>query len=88
MEIGSEHIAESIRLASDLVSKTNELNHRLVNVLKVIVISFCLCLTATIVGVAYLYFTTDYSNFGTYNQIQGDSNNATQGIDKLNRGDK
>jgi hypothetical protein len=73
-----QQFMEVVNLTSKLIEKTDKVNQKLITAIITITISFSLCLAITLTGIAYLYFTTDYSNYGTYNQIQGNDNNATQ----------
>lgn len=72
-----EHVSELIKLSSEMINKTDQINQRLVN--SIIVMCMVFCLTA--VCVSYLYFTTDYS-YPQVNQNQVGTDNSTQTINK------
>lgn len=76
-----EHVSELIKLSSEMINKTDQINQRLVNSIIVICTAFCLCFTITVVGISYLYFTTDYS-YPQVNQNQVGTDNSTQTINK------
>lgn len=75
-----EHVTELINLSAEMIRKNDQINQRLVNAVIVMAIAFSLCFTVTVVGISYLYFTTDYG-YGTQ-QIQSNTDNSTQSLTK------
>jgi hypothetical protein len=77
MEVNVEHVAELIKLSSEMINKTDQINQRLVTAIITLSVTFCF----TLVGFAYFYFTTNYE-YGTVNQTQSNTENSNQKIDK------
>lgn len=75
-----DHVAELIRLSTEMIRKNDQINQRLVTAVIVLGIAFSICFTTTIVGISYFYFTTDY-NYGT-NQTQINTQNSNQSTTK------
>jgi hypothetical protein len=73
MEVSVEHVSELIKLSSEMINKTDQINQRLVNSIVVMCMVFCL----TAVCVSYLYFTTDYG-YGSVTQNQTNTENSNQ----------
>ena len=72
-----DYVSELIKLSSEMIRKTDQINQRLVNAVIVMAITFSLSFAVTIIGISYFYFTTDY-NYGTnQTQINSDGSNQT-----------
>lgn len=67
---------ECIKVCSETIEKSNQINKRLVIAIVVIAVAFCISFSVMVCGLANLYFTTDY-NYGT-NQTQINTENSNQ----------
>jgi hypothetical protein len=72
-----EYVAELISLSAEMIRRNDQINQRLVNAIIVLAIAFSLCFTITVVGISYLYFTTDYNYGINQTQINTDHSNQT-----------
>lgn len=80
-EVYVDHVAEIIKLSSEMIRKNDQINQRLVTAIMVLAISFSICLTITLVGISYCYFNMDYS-YPQVNQNQTNTENSNQTFNK------
>lgn len=72
---------ECIKVCSETIEKSNQINKRLVIAIVVIAVAFCISFSVMVCGLANLYFTSDYT-YPQVNQNQFNTENSNQSINK------